>query len=262
MDKGQEHVSNARKFNCFLQVNISMVFLFHVSYHQEKVIGLCAYINRCKHSGHQFLQDTRFKQYQQDKSVTPNLITGFKKSTVGWPKDRKFYGHGVSILGVRRYSSIEVRQANSDISIFAVNGLNGQNQMGISEQRHTSLYKLITDRDLLHKSYLNLKSRSRSMTPGTDGQILDGINLQYLDLDKLIKSLKDESFEFTSVKRVYIPKANGKLRPLGIPNIKDRLVQEAMRIILNDIYETSFSNLSHGFRPGRSCHTALKEVSK
>jgi retron-type reverse transcriptase len=130
----------------------------------------------------------------------------------------------------------------------------------VSNQRHTGLYKNIANRDLLLKAYTNLKSRPGSMTPGTDEQTLDGINVKYIN--NLEESLKTEKFQFTSVKRVYIPKSNGKMRPLGIPNIRDRIVQEAMRIILNEIYDHRFSNLSHGFRPNRSCHTALNEISK
>lgn len=91
------------------------------------------------------------------------------------------------------------------------------------------------------------------------GVTLDGINVKYIK--QLALELKTEVFQFTSVKRVYISKGNGKTRPLGIPTIRDRLVQEAMRMLLEAIFEGKFSDLSHGFRPGRSCHTALSQVS-
>lgn len=98
------------------------------------------------------------------------------------------------------------------------------------------------------------------MTPGVDGQTLDGINEKVIT--QLSQDLKNEKYNFTSVKRVYIPKANGKMRPLGIPTIHDRIVQEAMRTILELIFEGEFAHTSHGFRPNRSCHTALNSISK
>ena len=81
-------------------------------------------------------------------------------------------------------------------------------------------------------------------------------------ITKIIQSLKDETFEPTPVRRTYIAKINGgnKLRPLGIPTFTDKLVQEALKMILESIYEPMFLECSHGFRANRSCHTALKQV--
>lgn len=78
--------------------------------------------------------------------------------------------------------------------------------------------------------------------------------------NKIIDLLKDESHSPTRTKRVYIPKKNGKLRPLGIPSIDDKLVQEVCRMLLNSIYDESFEDTSHGFRDNRSCHTALRQM--
>jgi len=96
------------------------------------------------------------------------------------------------------------------------------------------------------------------MTPGIDGMTLDGFGGQRIN--KLIESLKDHSYQPTSVKRVYIPKKNGKMRPLGIASSDDKLVQEIIRMLLESIFEPTFSNLSHGFRAKRSCHTALAQI--
>ena len=93
-----------------------------------------------------------------------------------------------------------------------------------------------------------------------DGQTIDQMSLNRIE--KLIASLKDESYQPKPSKRVYIPKTNGKMRPLGVPTFNDKLLQEVVRMILEAIYEGQFENTSHGFRPKRSCHTALAKVQK
>ena len=96
------------------------------------------------------------------------------------------------------------------------------------------------------------------MTQGTDGKTIDGMSIRRID--KLIESLKDESYQPQPSRRTYIPKKNGKLRPLGIPSFDDKLIQEVIRMLLEAVYENSFSDTSHGFRPKRSCHTALQQI--
>jgi len=99
------------------------------------------------------------------------------------------------------------------------------------------------------------------MTAGTDGTTLDGFS--YAVLGDIIRSLRDESFQFKPARREFIPKANGKMRPLGIPSPRDKIVQEVIHMILEAIYDSPhgafFLNCSHGFRPNRGCHTALRE---
>lgn len=96
------------------------------------------------------------------------------------------------------------------------------------------------------------------MTPGTDGKLIDGMSLERID--KLIESIKNQSYQPKPVRRAYIPKKNGKRRPLGIPSMDDKLVQEVIKMLLQAMYEGSFSGHSHGFRPSRSCQTALEQV--
>jgi group II intron reverse transcriptase/maturase len=98
------------------------------------------------------------------------------------------------------------------------------------------------------------------MTAGTDGKTIDGMSIERID--RLIESLKDESYQPKPSRREYIPKKNGKMRPLGIPSIEDKLLQEVVRMILEAIYEGQFSDCSHGFRPQRSCHNAMEQISK
>lgn len=122
-----------------------------------------------------------------------------------------------------------------------------------------NLFKILCSKELLIISYNKIKSNPGNMTLGTDKETLDGFSEQIVD--KIIEDLKDYKYTFKPVRRIYIPKANkDKPRPLGIPSPRDKVVQQAMLYILESIYEPTFSPHSHGFRPGRSCHTALKEI--
>lgn len=137
-----------------------------------------------------------------------------------------------------------------------------------SLQQHSSdksyvferLYRNLYNRDLFLLAYQNIYSSQGNMTQGADGKTIDAMSLNRID--KLIASLKNESYKPQPSKRTYIPKKNGKMRPLGIPSFDDKLVQEVVRLFLESIYENSFSKYSHGFRPNLSCHTALTQVQK
>jgi group II intron reverse transcriptase/maturase len=99
------------------------------------------------------------------------------------------------------------------------------------------------------------------MTPGVDGETLDGMST--LRIERIIKSLKDRSYKPKPARRTYIAKkSSNKMRPLGIPSGDDKLVQEVVRMILESTYESTFSDKSHGFRPKRSCHTALGQMER
>jgi len=126
------------------------------------------------------------------------------------------------------------------------------------------LYRLLYRPELYEVAYERIKSKPGNMTAGSDGQTLDGFSHQ--TIRNLIASLRDESFQFQPARRIHIPKANGKTRALGIPSPRDKVVQEALRLILEAIYDSPhgayFLESSHGFRPNRSCHTALREFSE
>ncbi|MEX6690662.1 reverse transcriptase domain-containing protein [Danxiaibacter flavus] len=96
------------------------------------------------------------------------------------------------------------------------------------------------------------------MSPGSDGSTIDKMSLERIS--NLIEKLRTEQYKPTPVRRIYILKKNGKQRPIGIPSFDDKLVQEVIRMILEAIFEKQFDNSSHGFRPHKSCHTALKQV--
>lgn len=119
----------------------------------------------------------------------------------------------------------------------------------------------LRNRELFIMAYMNIYPNKGATTRGTDPlDSIDGMSLERID--KLLETLKDGTFRWTPVRRVYIPKKNGKKRPLGVPNWTDKLVQEAMRLILDTYYDPQFSDLSHGFRSKRGCHTALMHIFK
>jgi group II intron reverse transcriptase/maturase len=126
------------------------------------------------------------------------------------------------------------------------------------------LYRLLYRPELYVLAYERMKSKAGNMTEGTDGLTLDGMSLD--TIEGIINEIKDESYQPSPARRVYIPKSNGKLRPLGIPSTRDKIVQEAVRTILDCIYDSpqgpTFTTESHGFREGRSTHTALEQVCK
>lgn len=135
---------------------------------------------------------------------------------------------------------------------------NLQKHTETADYKYERLYRNLYNPDFYLQAYQNIYANKGAMTPGIDGMTLDGFGGQRVE--KLIASLKDHSYQPQSVKRVYIPKKNGKMRPLGIASSDDKLVQEIIRMILESIFEPSFSNCSHGFRAKRSCHTALLQI--
>jgi group II intron reverse transcriptase/maturase len=122
------------------------------------------------------------------------------------------------------------------------------------------LYRLLYNPTLHIMAYERLKSKPGNMTPGTDGKTLDGYSHE--TIQELIALLRMEQYRPKPVRRVYIPKSNGKRRPLGVPSPREKIVQECVRLILEAIYEPTFHENSHGFRPGRSCHTALESLRR
>jgi len=114
------------------------------------------------------------------------------------------------------------------------------------------------NREFYCQAYLNIHANKGSMTPGSDNETIDGMSLKRMD--NIIASMKDHSYQPEPARRTYIPRKDGKLRPLGIQSADDKLVQEVVRMILEAMYEPTSSENSHGFRPEKSCHTALSQI--
>jgi len=120
------------------------------------------------------------------------------------------------------------------------------------------VYKHLFDPELYYRAYGKIYQNAGATTKGPTEETVDGMCVK--KVHEIIARLKLGRFEWAPVRRTYIEKTNGKLRPLGIPTWTDKLVQEVLRSLLEPYYEQRFSPHSHGFRPGRSCHSALREI--
>src|SRR3984885_12974287 len=123
----------------------------------------------------------------------------------------------------------------------------------------TQLYRQMFNRELYLLAYGNIYSNQGAMTPGASEETADGMSED--KIEQVTGLMRREKYRFSPARRVYIPKKNGKLRPLGLPSWSDKLVGEVVRLILEAYYEPVFSERSHGFRKRRGCHTALREIN-
>jgi len=127
------------------------------------------------------------------------------------------------------------------------------------EVKFDKLFQKLYNPELWLMAYERIAPRPGNMTKGVDGKTIDGAGMERIE--KMIAKLKASQYKPQPVRRQYIPKANGQ-RAIGIPNAEDKHLQSVVKLILEAIYEPLFADTSHGFRPGRSCHTALEQVKK
>jgi len=120
------------------------------------------------------------------------------------------------------------------------------------------VYRQLFNPDLYRRAYAQIQANRGALTPGIADETVDGMS--QAKIATIIEAIRHERWKWTPVRRVEIPKRNGKTRPLGIPTWSDKLLQEVVRSILEAYYDPQFSQHSHGFRPHRGCHTALTEI--
>lgn len=273
MTRGPEHANKVLHEPCCMvldegQDKYSMVSPFYVVGANENPIGCSnnTNISESKRADQNLLEvssGTTESQINIDIKPTENILC--KESTTRLPKGSNPYGDGVLILGCRRriQSTAKVGQHNYSTRTTAANLIDGTAILSklkeLENGKFTGLYKVLASEEILLRAYRNIKSVPGNMTSGADNTTLDGISMDFFK--ELIQKLKDESFIFKPVRREYIPKKNGKLRPLGIPSPRDKIVQEGMRILIEIVFERIFCDTSHGFRPNRGCHTALKQTT-
>lgn len=194
--------------------------------------------------------------------------------TGGLPKARNGYGNRGFVVaswrdGIRvtvkgsMFHSCSFQNAAGSSSIVKSNAIEKLAKMrDISADKpdwtFDNIYKLMYAPELYAVAYEKLKSKPGNMTPGITPTTLDGFSTEVIG--DIIKRLQADTFQFQPGRRVLIPKPSGGNRPLTVTSARDKIVQEVMRMILEAIFEPGFSQSSHGFRPGKSCHTALAEV--
>ncbi|MFP3886145.1 reverse transcriptase domain-containing protein [Priestia filamentosa] len=135
---------------------------------------------------------------------------------------------------------------------------------GNKELRFKKLYKIVQKPEFLKVAYDQIRNNKGANTAGVDGVVKTEYEISEVykeAIQDLAEVIRSETYKPLPVRRVTIPKKNGKRRPLGIPSLKDRIVQSAIKIILEAIYEPVFKETSHGFRPRRSCQTAINDIT-
>src|SRR6266446_7394467 len=148
----------------------------------------------------------------------------------------------------------EVREMRNAETILDIIYERGRQRLPLGD-----VYRQLFNRELFLHSYGRLYRNDGAMTKGVTAETVDGMSLG--KINGIIDNLRYERYRWTPVRRVHIPKKNGKTRPLGLPTWSDKLVGEAVRLLLEAYYEPTFSDRSHGFRKFRGCHTALREIN-
>ena len=138
--------------------------------------------------------------------------------------------------------------------------LQAMRKLGEKRLPLTRVYRCLFSEDLFLAAYDKIARNKGALTPGTEAETADGMSMKRIR--RIIEQLRDERFRFRPSRRIQVPKKSGGTRPLSVPNFSEKLVQEALRMLLEAYYEPRFTNTSHGFRPNRGCHTALKDIKR
>jgi group II intron reverse transcriptase/maturase len=210
-----------------------------------------------------YFTSTIIIKYQSNKDLTPQrskVIHIGEKGTMGNPKGQKPYGFGGLVVDVsRRGPEIRFYSSSSVIKPSGSEILKELREINRKSIVNAKVIHIISNIDILILAYEMIKSAPGNMTPGDNRKTLDGVSYDFFQ--KISSEIKAGKFDFSPAKRVYIPKRNkDELRPLGVVNPRNKIVQTAMLMVLEAIFEPSFKKTSHGFRPGRGWHTALKMV--
>lgn len=185
----------------------------------------------------------------------------------GLPKPENGYGDGGPIVPLRKHAirvrpnggEVQQRYYSSKCEAANYGHKSLEQQLNYDENgKCINAYKLTMSIENLLVSYGKIKSKPSNMTPGVGKETFDGISIKYFE--NLQKKLQNESWQPKPSKKIYIDKAHGKKRPLGIPTLRDKIVQTSMLFLLEKVLEVKFLECSTGFRAGKGCHTALGKI--
>jgi len=199
-------------------------------------------------------------KFTKDQNI--GLLGGNVSTNLGLPKGSNSYGNRVPVLA-RNFGSEggQLKTSNEESLAATKSGFDLLTDIAKGKLNPSkNVYKILCDPEILKASYKKLKSNPASMTRGSDEKDLNSLRISEQYFLDLARNLKIESYRPKPTKRVMIPKSAGKLRPLGIPTIEDRIVQQAFLFLLEAVFEKMFSDKSHGFRPNRGAHTACKNI--
>lgn len=275
--KGQEPDEKARHGGSYIPLDVSQdkVSMVHINHSSGAELNPISRSGKTSdkedaESGQNSASSDSEKELQQADRMEPKETNDDKESTTGSPNLGNRNGDGDPIIesegmqlrnggGQRGKANGPSAEASVPADKAGRSALSAIDELrnGTETRR---VYSMMYREELWMAAYHRIKSKPGNMTPGSDDQTLDEISMK--EIRKIIASLKDKSFQFRPLRRMFIPKANGKMRPLGIPCPMDKLVQEVMKIILEAIYEPTFKDCNHGFRPNRGCHMALQQISQ
>src|ERR1700736_218954 len=198
-------------------------------------------------------------------------ITGEYVRSSGSPEVGNYRGDGGFVLGglrgqIRNYhsSASPLKETSQESSTEALpTGLAELDKLikdcdNNPNYTFKNINQIVADPEFLIYAYWLIKSKPGNMTPGIDKETLDGVDIDFFRT--LAREIGSGSFKFKPARIIDIPKAKGGTRPLSIPSPRDKIVQSAMKIILEAVFEPTFSNFSHGFRPGKGTHTAIYQL--
>jgi group II intron reverse transcriptase/maturase len=205
--------------------------------------------------------NSRKNLYAKSTGTSWRLLGGNVLQNLGSPKGSNSYGDRVLVVARNISSEGGQPKTTKKEDIAAISGLNLLKVIAGGENDIVqNVYRIVYDVEVLKTSYNKLKSRPASTTPGIDGKDLNTLEINEKYFNELSNKLRTEKYRPAPVKRVLIPKPGNKTRPLGIPSIEDRIVQQSLLYLLEAVFEKTFSDKSHGFRPKKGAHTACKNI--
>ena len=205
--------------------------------------------------------NSRKNRYAKSTRTSLGFLGGNVLQNLGSPKGSNSYGDRVLVVARNMSSEGGQPKTTKKEDIAAESGLTRLKVIADGKREAVqNVYQIVYDVEVLKASYNKLRSKPASMTPGVDDKNLNSLSITEKYFVDLSNKLRMEQYRPAPVKRVLIPKLGKKTRPLGILSIEDRIVQQSLLYLLEAVFEKTFSDISHGFRPKKGAHTACKNI--